>query len=224
MRLTNLFRRKGSLQTPPDPNAWSNEDWIATLKGPDPSAGLEALRDALVKGLRIVLLKSSSGINDADIDDFVQDALMRVTSNLDSFRGDSRFLTWAQKIAVRVAFSRMRRKRWQDVSLESLSEQTGKSQTFAEALADPALLPDEIAGRTMVVEMLHEMMRDELTERQQFVLRAVALEGMPMEEVARQLGTNRNALYKLMHDARKRLKSAIEARELNLSDMMGGDA
>jgi len=223
MRLSNLFRRKSSKVMPADSSRWENEDWVAALNDPDPSTGLEALRDELVKGLRIVLKKRTSRVSDEDVDDFVQDALVRITSNLDSFRGDSRFLTWAQKIAVRVAFSSMRRKRWQDVSLEAVAEQSNSEEPFAGALADPALAPDEVTGRKMVIDMLHAMMHKELTERQQLVLRAVALEGMPMEEVARQMGTNRNALYKMMHDARKRLKSAMEAHEMNLSDMMGGD-
>lgn len=223
MRLTNLFRKKQPARSQSDPSGWSNDEWLTALTGQDPSAALESLRIHLVRGLHIVLDNRDSRVSHDDIDDFVQDALVRIMSNIGSFRGDSQFTTWSQKIAVRVAFSQMRRKQWQNVSLDAMAEQSGTQDPFAGGLADTSEPADVLAGRAMVADMLRQMMTEELTERQRLALRAVALDGMPMEEVARQMGTNRNALYKMMHDARKRLKAAIEARNLDLDDLMEGE-
>ncbi len=65
-----------------------------------------------------------------------------------------------------------------------------------------------------------QMLQEELTERQRDALMAVMVHGMPMEEVARRMGSNRNALYKLLHDARKRLRSALIARGISDDDLL----
>lgn len=219
MRLTQLFHRKKKAEPSMHPSAWGNSDWVEALRSTDPTAALEHLRVSLVEGLRIGLRKQGSRVSEADIDDFVQDALVRIMDNLDAFRGESRFLTWSYKIVIRVAFSSLRRKRWQDVSIDALAA----SDPGIPLLADPSTPADVEASRSMLVDMLNTLMREELTPRQQTALRAVALEGMPLEEVSRQLNTNRNALYKLLHDARIRLKSAMESRNLSLDELIEHD-
>jgi len=66
-----------------------------------------------------------------------------------------------------------------------------------------------------MVEALQSFIAEELTDRQREAMVAVMFEGMPLEEAARRMGTNRNALYKLLHDARKKLKKRIEAEGLS---------
>jgi RNA polymerase sigma-70 factor (ECF subfamily) len=72
----------------------------------------------------------------------------------------------------------------------------------------------------MMVEALQSFIGEELTDRQREAMVAVMFEGMPLEEAARRMGTNRNALYKLLHDARKKLKKRIEAEGLSPQEVL----
>ena len=96
----------------------NNEEWISALSGSgtERAAALEDLRADLTTGLRYAL-RSYANVSPQDVDDFVQDALLRILDKLDTFRGESRFLTWAQKIAVHLAISELRRLRWRDIPL-----------------------------------------------------------------------------------------------------------
>ena len=146
---------------------------------------------------------------DSQAEDFAQEALLKILEQLDSFRGESRFTTWAHKIAVRVALTELRRKRWRDVSLDSLI--TSLPDTPAMEFPDSAPGPSQIAGKKAVLALLHRYIDRELTARQRQALLAVGIYGMPLEEVARRMGSTRNALYKLLHDARRRLKRKLTA-------------
>ena len=88
----------------------TNQEWLADLQGPERDDALVDLRAFLVRGLRYALAGRSDG-DDAIIEDFVQDALLKILAALDTFRGESRFTTWAQKITVRVAYTELRRLR-----------------------------------------------------------------------------------------------------------------
>jgi RNA polymerase sigma-70 factor (ECF subfamily) len=182
----------------------TNEQWLAELRGPDPNEALSDLYDLLVRGLRAAL----GGGADANIEDFAQEALLKITSNLDSFRGESRFTTWAKKIAINVALTELKRRRWRDVSLQDL---LARRTATGRGLADPQLTPEQVAFQNMVLAELRGIIDNELTDRQREAVVAVILEGMPIAEVARRMGTNQNALYKLLHDARKKLKIRMEA-------------
>ena len=97
----------------------TNEQWLTELRGPNPDEPLSDLYDLLVRGLRAALGGRVGGA-DADIEDFAQEALLKIMSNLDSYRGESRFTTWAKKIAMNVALTELKRRRWRDVSLQDL--------------------------------------------------------------------------------------------------------
>ncbi|GAB4549858.1 MAG: RNA polymerase sigma factor [Anaerolineae bacterium] len=188
----------------------SNEEWIAALSqpGPEQDAALEDLRVILVRGLGYALADRSN-VRASDLEDFAQDALLRILKGLPSFRGESRFTTWAHKIAVRVAFTELRRRRWRDVSLDKMTEsREGVGDFIPESLADPSIGPEQQAMQRAILRTLRRLINEELTERQCQAMRAV-LRGMPLEEVARRMGTNRNALYKLLHDARQRLQKRL---------------
>ncbi len=88
----------------------TNQEWLDALRGPQRDQALVDLRYLLVRGLRYAMADRSS-VTEADIEDFAQEALMKILNGLDSFRGESRFITWAQKIAVHTAFSELRRQR-----------------------------------------------------------------------------------------------------------------
>lgn len=141
---------------------------------------------------------------------------MKILHRLASFRGESQFTTWAQKIAVRVALTELCRRRWQDVSLEDLKPPEMETEPIE--LADPAPLPEQQVTRSTIMQLVQRLMMEELTDRQRQALQAVMVNGLPLEEVARRMGTNRNALYKLLHDARQRLQKGLAAQGLTADD------
>ncbi len=199
----------------------SNEQWLAELRGPERDRALADLRAVLVRGLRVALRgRVRQGLNEA-AEDFAQEALIKITANLDTFRGESQFTTWAQKIAVRTASTELRRKRWRDVSLQEVLDSYGTRSGESGRLADEQPTPEQLTMRSTMVATVRRFVDDELTDKQREAIVAVMFEGMPQEEAARRMGTNRNALYKLMHDARTRLKKRMEAEGLSAHDVLG---
>ena len=86
--------------------------------------------------------------------------------------------------------------------------------------ADTQLTPEELALQSMVLGELRRIIDEELTERQREAVVAVLLEGMPISEVAKRMDTNQNALYKLLHDARRKLKRQMEAASLSPQEVL----
>ena len=189
----------------------TNQEWLDDLRGPNKEYAIADLREILTRGLKYSLASRIKTDLDELVEDFTQDALLRILDKLDTFRGESRFTTWAQKVAVRVAFTELRRQRWKDVSLQDLLPEDSVDFTPS-VLADPSPDPERRAAQTMIAEMIQDMIENELTERQRTALMAIMAGGMPLEEVAQRMETNRNALYKLIHDARKRMQERLLAR------------
>jgi RNA polymerase sigma-70 factor (ECF subfamily) len=194
----------------------TNKQWLAELRGPNPDEALADLYDLLVRGLRAALGGYGSGV-EANFGDFAQEALIRITGNLDSFRGESRFTTWAQKIAMNVALTELKRSRWRDVSLEDMF---ARREAADRGPADAQLSPEQLALQSTVLGELRRMVDEELTDRQREAVVAVILEGMPISEVAKRMGTTQNALYKLLHDARRKLKRRMEAAGLSPQEVL----
>lgn len=209
----------------------TNEEWLSDLKaeGAIRDDALEDLRERLRRGLYFYLSRERSDLADRtseDInqmaEDFAQDALLKVLDNLDSFRGESLFTTWASKIAVRVALSELRRVRWKDYSLETLTadgEYMPRLSTVSVSPDQPPN-PEEAAERESLMQLIDQAISEALTERQRTALVAAAIDGIPMPEVARMLDTNTNALYKLIHDARLKLRRYLEAQGLTIDYVM----
>jgi RNA polymerase sigma-70 factor (ECF subfamily) len=185
----------------------SNQEWIAALQGAQADAAIADLRSILLRGLRYGM--ASYRVTEADLEDFVQDALVKVLRELASFRGEARFTTWAQKVASRVALSELRRRRWRDVSLQDLMAEHEDSDFTPSVLTDQGPEPGQIAQRILMMERIQGMIAEELTDKQRQAMMAVMQGGMPLQEVAQRMGTNRNALYKLLHDARQRLQKRM---------------
>lgn len=180
----------------------ADADWPSLLAARDPSA-LADLRGFLYRGL----LKALAGRAGADaVEDFAQESVLKVLDGLASFRGDSRFLTWALAVGIRVAFSELRKAKYRDVSLDALREQ---GNPLPEPSEPP---PDHSAAesRDAALATLRRLIDTELTGRQRALIRA-ELEGVPQAVIAERMGTNRNALYKLGHDARMKLKKGLAA-------------
>ncbi len=193
-----------------------NNTWLVQLQGngPEQQAALADLREALLRGLRRGLSPPASD-DEAFMEDAAQDSLVRVLDRLSQFQGRSRFLTWAISISLRVALSELRRRRWHDVSLDAI---TAEGASGAQTPLDGTKRPEGNWERTALVETLHAAIDSELTAKQRVALVA-ELRGMPQDDIARQLGSNRNAVYKLTHDARKRLKRALQAAGYEAADV-----
>ena len=193
-----------------------NKAWVNDLRsgGPRQQEALSELREALIRGLRRAL-SSRSAADDAFLEDAVQDSLLRILQRLSQFEGRSRFLTWATSIAIRVAMSQLRRRRWKDVSLDELVSNAKLPPQQARELAPGPGMQFEQGA---LLETMHTLIQSELTEKQRKALVA-ELRGMPQDEIARQLGSNRNAIYKLTHDARKRLKRGLESAGYEAADV-----
>jgi len=182
-------------------------DWLAALRadGVSGTAARGELRRVLVAGLTRAL--SSRGVDVDACEDFAQEALVRIDENIDSFRGDSRFTTWALSIAIRIAFDELRHKRWKDVSFDAIVADPTSKLDFA---TTTAAAPDKQLVREQVLAALRLVIQTKLTEKQRTVLIA-ELAGVPHARIAEQLGMTRNALYKLAHDTRKRIKHHLSA-------------
>ena len=144
----------------------------------------------------------------------MQEALVQILEKLDTFKGLSRFTTWAHKICIRIALSELRRKRWQDRSMDELLD-------VGEVLPDmKARVPDAGLQASMSMAWLKAAMAEELSDKQMAALTMVALKGVPLDVAAERLGTNRNALYKLIHDARVRLKARMTRDGMTMDDLI----
>lgn len=204
----------------------TNSDWLEDLRSPHNEEALADLRQLVSRGLHFGLVNrvDENRLDDL-VEDFSQDALLRIMENLDSFRGESKFITWATKVAVRVAYSELRRKRWKDVSIEALQQDADGEETKSEPgfLADPKESPEEKTAVSLLMQKLEQLIESELTERQRSVLLATINQEIPVEELAIQMGTNRNALYKMLHDARKKLLGLLYAEGFTAEDLMLGE-
>ena len=205
----------------------TNQDWLSDLRldSDNNSEALEALRAHLERGVFYYLRHGRSDLDrlpDEDIrqmaQDFVQDALLKILDNIETFRGESRFTTWASKIAARVAISELRRVRYKDYSLDHLTA-GGEIMPGLSAMAvtpDHAPQPENAAEQQDILDMLKDAIENALTDRQRTALSAYIFDDVPVEEIARRMDTNRNALYKLIHDARLKLKRHMESQGLTL--------
>ena len=196
-----------------------NTQWLFSLQSPGAkqNEAITILRIHLVKSLRAGLRswkRSVGGQYDELIEDAVQDSLVKALDNVDSFRGESRFTTWAAKIAIRTALTELRRKKWSDVSLDELT--AGVDGMIKSVYPNP----EQSAVRNDLMSTIMNIMNTELTQRQQTALKAVMFGGIPLEEAAKRMDTNRNALYKLLHDARLRLKEGLEKQGMSPADIL----
>lgn len=203
-----LEPREGLYPSVGMPTQRSNDDWLRELRagGAEQALALEALRRYLHHALP-GCLKRYGAVPEHLVEDVVQDALVRALDQLDGFEGRSRFTTWVTSIAVRGALTELRRKRWQDVSLAELTEGT---EVTPQNLANGEVDPERQASQLGIIRAMYRILESELSERQRTAVIA-ELQGMPQEEIGRRLGTTRNAVYKLGHDARRKLKLGLEA-------------
>jgi RNA polymerase sigma-70 factor, ECF subfamily len=202
----------------------TNEAWLADLRTPGShqEAALADLRCVILEGLPYALAKWLSPLDPRFqplAEEVAQDTLLRVMARLDSFEGRSQFTTWVHTISVRVALTELRRAKWQEVSLDDMlsGEEAGEAPN---EFADPARGVEASAEKESILAMLQLMLQQDLTEKQRKAMIAVVIKGIPMEEVARRMGMERNTLYKLLHDARIKLKKRLEKEGLSPEEIL----
>lgn len=196
--------------------ARDNSSWIAHLKngGHEQQAALSDLRLILLKGLDRAV-STRNRVDESFLEDAVQDALLVILEKLDTFQGRSRFTTWATSIAIRVAMSKLRRKQWHDVSLDQLLANNKLNMDNNDSRSHEI---EHESDRSAIVSKMYSIIQNDLTSNQRTALLS-ELKEVPQEEIARHLGTNRNAVYKLTHDARKHLKRCLESAGYEADDI-----
>lgn len=202
MRALGVTPGRSHTMTPRD-----NRAWVEDLRPDSPrreQAGAE-LRHSLAVRLRPIL--SRRGLSLDCVEDVVQEASARVLERLDSFRGESQFLTWAISIGIRTGFELLRKGLWSGRTLPEVVGERPLDLSRAVDLVNES--PARALERGELLEALRAAIRDDLTERQRVALTA-ELQGMPLSEIGRHLDASRNAVYKLTHDARKKLRQALE--------------
>jgi RNA polymerase sigma-70 factor (ECF subfamily) len=146
--------------------------------------------------------------------DFAQEALLKVRAKLPTFRGDSTVEAWALSIAMRVAFDELRTRRFRCADVAE-GEQAGACAPDVHAPPEQ----ERLLARARVVAQLEGAVEGSLTSRQRHVLRA-GLQHVPPRETASALGIKLNAVYKLEHDARRKVKRHLEAAGLSQAEAL----
>lgn len=214
MRMIKLGPREAALRKR------SNEEWLHGLGAGD-SQEADAVVD-LTGILRRVaffyLRRHSQELKDlapeeidALAEDAAQEAVMAVCMKLQGFRGESAFLTWASKFAVWKAMATLRKRQWHDISLDRLADGWGQPTETAIA-KDGWQQPELAAQRQEVWQAIREAVENDLTEKQRLIFGYILIHGVNAIVVADHLGMSRGAVYKLTHDARRKLLVALKHR------------
>ena len=202
----------------PDCAQADSREWLNALRatGPERDAAVGRLHELLLRAARFEVSRrraALSHVRGEDLDDLAvqaaDDALVAVLAKLDDYRGASRFTTWAYKFALLEAGVRLRRRAWQE--REVVLEPDAWPQH-----ADVGESPQSQAEAGELVQALKGSIASCLTEHQREVLIALALNGVPIDVFAERLNTTRGALYKTLHDARRKLRSDLAKRGFTL--------
>jgi RNA polymerase sigma-70 factor, ECF subfamily len=194
--------------------------WLERLEstGPERDAAISELHALLLRAARFEVgrRRATFGyLRGGDLDDLAQqsadDALVSILGKLDDFRGRSRFTTWAYKFALYEAAAKVRRLAWQGREIPLAAEAWP-------TITDNRAEPHRDAETGELLAALKDEIEQALSPRQREVLTALVLNEVPIDVLAERLGTTRGALYKVLHDARHRLRDALAARGLSLHD------
>lgn len=193
----------------------ASAEWIAALRattGPQREAGLTRLHSLLLRAAVRELRRRepASGVGGAELDDLAHqaadDAMLAVLDKLDTFRGESRFTTWVYRFVVLEVSNKLGRHYWR------------RHPAMPLELADWDRLPDrfgvgpdEHAERVELIDALRKAIDEALTEHQRTMFVALVVGGMPLDGLVAQLGTTRGAVYKVISDARRKIRAHLVA-------------
>jgi RNA polymerase sigma-70 factor (ECF subfamily) len=217
---STVYPAAPSLEAPRlDPES---REWLRSLRsqGGEHDTAVARLHELLLQAARFECARRRPALphlRGNDLDDIANqaadDALVSVLARLDTFRGASRFTTWAYKFALLEAAVKLRRRAWQgrEIPLEP--------ETWS-LFSSAGIEPDESAEQTELLDALQHAIGEVLTPHQRRVLVALALNGVPIDVLAERLNTNRNALYKTLHDARRKLRAHLDELGLPVEDLL----
>jgi RNA polymerase sigma-70 factor, ECF subfamily len=191
----------------------AERNWVAALRadGVERELALADLHELLLRAARFEIGRRQAALSKVrgeDLDDLAvqaaDDAMVAVLAKLGDFRGASRFTTWAYKFALLEAGVKVRRRAWQgrEVVLEPESWP---------AFADQQASVERGREAAELLSALQRAVCEELTEHQRAVFTALALNEVPIDVLSERLGSTRGALYKTLHDARRKLRAALAA-------------
>lgn len=193
--------------------------WIAALSSPGPARdeAYSRLHELLLRAARFEVNRRRAALPHLRGDDFddlavqsADDALMAIMAKLDTFRGDSKFTTWAYKFALLEAAVKLRRRGWQGRELPL------EPDTW-EMFSGDRLSPHGRAEQSDLLRELRAGIDEALSAHQREVLVALGVNGVPIDVLAERLNTTRGALYKTLHDARKKLRAYIESKGMEVA-------
>ena len=208
----------------------TNQEWLHDLNagGAVQEAAIADLRDLLLRAALYFFSRNLSdfaGLSRDEIlrraEDCAQDALIAVMGHLSDFRGDSQFTTWAYKFSINIALMSARLERWKGVSLDELAA-SDKNDLGEWMMQDKSegMAPEQSAVQAEIREIISDVIEHDLTENQRRVLFMMIFNEVPMDAVVQHLGTNRNAIYKMLHDARRKLKSSLQRSGFEIGETL----
>lgn len=212
------------------PSSRSNAEWLSALR----SSGAEqadAISDLRAYVLRAAThaLRRRGGAASTDVnqlaEDCAQNAVLAILQHLDDFRGASRFTTWVYSFAINTALVAARREGWKRVPLDEVIDNPHLDE-WTDAQGRAPADPHRSTLQRETLAVIRDAIDHRLSGRQRQALKAIVFEGVPLDEVARHWGSNRNAVYKLLHDARRKLKAHLQDRGFGVKetlDLFSGD-
>ncbi len=210
------------------PKARTNQEWLQELGAGDRRqiAAIEELRAILLRAATYTFQRNLGDLAHFSTDeiaqlaeDCAQEALIAILKHLSEFRGESKFTTWAYKFAINISLTMARRERWKGVSLDELMDQPVAEDWYLKddrAQSDPEMA----TTRRDIWEIITGIIRDELTEKQGSVLKLIIFDEVPMDVVVQRLNSDRNAVYKLLHDARRKLKLGLQSHGFGVGEVI----
>ena len=207
----------------------TNAEWLEALQQPGDLqiAALAELREFLLRAAFVYLRDGRSELAHLSTDnlyemaeDFAQNALLKIQDNLERFRGDSKFTTWAYRFVINEAAGELRKRQYRHFSWDEVSAQ--ETAVFRDVLnSKPTDDPDIRAEREELIGRLTQIIETELNEKQRIAVICVHFEGRSIQETAEILETSANTLYKILHDARKKIKAQLLAQHFSAGDILG---
>jgi RNA polymerase sigma-70 factor (ECF subfamily) len=190
-----------------------SERWLRSLGGTEAErrAALVRLHDVLLRIAHSEVRRRSGHLRMAgpELDDIAHqaadDALVAITAKIEQFRGESRFTTWAYKFVIFEVSGKIGRHFWRNATVSMEAEDWDR-------LPDRfGLEPAAESEWRDLVAALHSAVDKVLTDRQRQIFVAIVLNGVPLDALVAELGSNRNAIYKTMFDARRKLRAELAA-------------
>jgi RNA polymerase sigma-70 factor (ECF subfamily) len=190
-------------------------EWLRRLSASDGAPRVEAERELYARLVRIALAEvnrrsGSTPVTGQELTDVAHqaagDAMLAILAKLADFRGESRFITWAYRFVILEVSSKLGRHYWRNppVALD-----TGQWERLPDRLGVDPQRHAEAAG---ILAEVRRVVDDELTPHQRRVFVAIVVDGIPLDALAARLDLRRNAIYKVIFDARLKIRSSLVAK------------